>query len=51
MWLGTLNSNWNVQISYFLINSVTSEVKANLVNTYLFQVHDTGAIIKITNIW
>jgi len=30
----------------FLINYVTSEDKANMVNTYLFQVHDTSAIVK-----
>lgn len=45
--IGILNSNWKVLISYFLINGVTSEDKANLVNTYLFQVHDKSAIVKL----
>lgn len=44
--LVALNSNWKVPIAYFLINGITSEDKANLVNICLTKVHDTGIVVK-----
>lgn len=39
-----LNSNWKVPIGYFLINSLNSIERANLLSKCLTMLHNTGAI-------
>lgn len=44
--LVSINSNWKVPIAYFLTRGLNTQEKANLVNTVLSFVHDTGICIK-----
>jgi len=44
--LVALNSHWKVPVAYFLINGLSSQEKANLVNTTLSYIHDTGVCVK-----
>jgi len=41
-----LNSHWKIPVAYFLINVLTAEEKANLLETCLINVQETGAIVK-----
>jgi len=41
-----LNSHWKIPVAYFLINGLTAEEKANLLETCLINIHETGAIVK-----
>jgi len=41
-----LNSHWKIPVGYFLIHGLTAKEKANLLNTCLSNIHDTGAIVK-----
>lgn len=44
--LVALNSNWKVPVAYFLVKGLSSQEKANLVNTVLPFVHDTDVSVK-----
>lgn len=41
-----LNSNWKIPIGYFLLNGLSRSEKANLINTALTIVYDTGVLVK-----
>lgn len=41
-----LNSHWKIPVAYFLINGLTAEEKANLLETCLINIHEIGAIVK-----
>lgn len=36
-----LNSHWKIPVAYFLINGLTAEEKANLLETCLINIHET----------
>lgn len=44
--LVALNSHWKVPAAYFLVNGLSSQEKANLVNTVLSFIHDTNVSVK-----
>lgn len=44
--LVALNSNWKIPIGYFLLNGLSGSEKANLINTALTIVYDTGVLVK-----
>jgi len=41
-----LNSNWKISIDYFLLNGLCGLEKANLINTDLTIVYNTGVIVE-----
>lgn len=41
-----INSQWKIPVDYFLTNGLNTNEKANLVNTVLFFVYDTGVTVK-----
>lgn len=41
-----LNANWEVPVAYFLIDSLNTCEKANLVHCCLMHLEETGIIIK-----
>ena len=44
-----LNSNWKVPCGYFLINGMTGDERANIINQCLLKLHDVGvSVVSVT---